>query len=241
MRPDVADRLLAHNREFYSSAWRSFAETRTRLQPGVARVLGGVGPDDAIVDIGCGNALVGAELARRGHRGRYVGVDQEPHLLTLARQGAASTAEFVCSDVSQPGWTSDISGRFDWVLVFAVLQHIPTFEHRAALLVATARLLARGGRLAFSAWNLSTSERMRDRIAPWHSIGLDDLDVDEGDHLVEWRRGVSGTRYVHEFSEPETERLRLGAGFDRVESFDSDGEGGGLGHYEIWMPAYDSL
>jgi SAM-dependent methyltransferase len=64
-----------------------------------ARVLdlAAPGPSGTIVDIGCGNGLYLAELARRGFGGRVLGIDLSPGMLAAARDrlngtGAASGA-----------------------------------------------------------------------------------------------------------------------------------------------------
>src|SRR5579859_4553529 len=46
--------------------------------------------DDAVVDVGCGNGLYLAELARRGHAGPVAGVDLSPGMLGAARAGGAA-------------------------------------------------------------------------------------------------------------------------------------------------------
>ena len=63
--------------------------------------------------------------------------------------------------------------------------------------------------------------------------------MDEGDYLLDWKRGGEGLRYVHQFSEEELGGLAEDAGFRVVESFYSDGESGRLGLYQVWtaLPA----
>jgi hypothetical protein len=53
---------------------------------------------------------------------------------------------------------------------------------------------------------------------------------------VDWRRGQSGVRYVHEFSEAELSDLARETGFRALESFSSDGVDRRSGWYEIWTP-----
>ena len=59
-------------------------------------------------------------------------------------------------------------------------------------------------------------------------------DIEGGDYLVDWRSGGHGLRYVHIFDLQELETLALETGFEIIESFHSDGEGGNLGLYQIW-------
>ncbi len=69
------------------------------------------------------------------------------------------------------------------------------------------------------------------------TIGLEDGQVDPGDHLLDWRHGGRGLRYVHAFESSELEELAGRAGFRRVRTYHADGQGGRLGRYEVWSVA----
>jgi SAM-dependent methyltransferase len=60
-----------------------------------ARVLDLAGPvlSGTIVDVGCGNGIYLAELAKRGFYGRVIGVDLSPGMLTAARASLGMLAE----------------------------------------------------------------------------------------------------------------------------------------------------
>jgi hypothetical protein len=60
--------------------------------------------------------------------------------------------------------------------------------------------------------------------------------VEQGDYLLDWRRGGLGIRYVHHFSAEELARLAADSGFRIIESFDSDGKEGDLSLYQVWEP-----
>lgn len=242
MRREIAETLVEHNRRFYAAAGREFAATRTRMQPGMTRVLDAIvsrlGRSCSMLDIGCGNGRVAADLARRGHGGSYIGVDRDADLLALAAAGPRpERAAFVRHDITTAIWHESFAFPFDAAVAFAVIQHVPGYDARRALLARVRTLVEDDGCFAFSTWNLSASARMQQRIVPWRTIGLGDADVEEGDVLVEWRRGVLASRYVHEFTATEIEALRLAAGFERLDAFDADGNAGRLGHYELWTPA----
>ena len=80
----TAARLMDLNRDFYTRFGKSFSATRHRLQPGVRRVLEMLEGDESILDLGCGNGEFARELAKRGHRGLYVGLDFSLPLLQEA-------------------------------------------------------------------------------------------------------------------------------------------------------------
>ena len=96
--------------------------------------------------------------------------------------------------------------------------------------------LAAGGRVYLSVWQFIRSERLRKKILPWESVGIRADQVDRGDYLLDWRRGGVGTRYVHLYDPQELQRLAELSGFEVIDAFDSDGEGGNLGLYQVWSP-----
>jgi tRNA (uracil-5-)-methyltransferase TRM9 len=65
-------------------------------------------------------------------------------------------------------------------------------------------------------------------------IGLNAAQVDEGDYLLDWRRGGYGLRYIHHTSANDLVSLAAETGFRVVNSFYSDGAEGDLGLYQIW-------
>jgi SAM-dependent methyltransferase len=245
MDPATAARLIELNRDFYSRFGGSFSATRGRLQPGVLRILSGLDGDESILDLGCGNGGLARELARNGHRGRYLGVDFSPPLLQDARSGLKGLdASFIQADLSGPMISNQwsvisnqgpvLSKQWAVVTCFAVLHHIPGEVARRDLLRTVHDLLAPGGRFFLSNWQFLNSEKLRRRIQPWEAAGLASSDVDPGDTLLDWKRDGTGLRYVHHFTPDELASLAARSGFHAGETFLSDGEGGRLGLYQIW-------
>jgi tRNA (uracil-5-)-methyltransferase TRM9 len=259
--PAIIERLLDLNRQFYAERGRDFAATRTRLQPGVLRVLATLGGSETILDLGCGNGALARELSRRGHGGAYWGVDSSPVLLAEARQPDYTMpvrfmeAELVAPATAHPATARPVSSfpfargqrplgetelspetRFQLITSFAVLHHIPGQELRLALLQAVRGLLPTDGTLAHSHWQFSRSGRLRSRIQPWAEVGFDRQDLDDGDYLLDWRRGGRALRYVHEFSSAELAELAARSGFEVVQEFLSDGLDRRSGLYQIWQP-----
>ncbi len=196
--------------------------------------------EESILDLGCGNGELAAELEQRGFRGIYLGVDFSPEMLEIAR-GKVSSPNYAFHeiDITQFEKLTALRGipssPFDLVFAFAVLHHIPSEPHRLALTHEIHTLLVPQGRFELSNWNFMASDRMRARLVPWEDIGLGDADVDEGDYLLDWRREGRGLRYVHHFSEDELGKLAERSGFRVVGTSYSDGEGGRLGLYQTWV------
>jgi tRNA (uracil-5-)-methyltransferase TRM9 len=238
MDADIAARLIEINRDFYTRFGGSFSATRHRIQPGVRRLIGMLNGEEALLDLGCGNGEVARELAKRGHRGLYLGLDFSPPLLQDAvPQPEGFSASFMQIDITQLlKYSTELTVPGGWSLItaFAVLHHIPSHEMRLNILRSIHGLLARNGKFILSNWQFLNSEKLRSRIQDWSRVGLSNEDVDPGDYLLDWRSGGEGLRYVHYFEQDELLALAEAAGFNIRDSFYSDGEGGNLSLYQIW-------
>jgi SAM-dependent methyltransferase len=196
---------------------------------------------ESILDLGCGNGELARELAKRSHRGPYLGLDFSlPLLKNAAPQPEGFSTSFIEADLTR---LSNIESRISipggWHLItaFAVLHHIPSQEMRLNILRAVHQLLAEDGKFILSNWQFLNSEKLRARVQDWSKVGLADVDVDPGDYLLDWRSGGEGLRYVHHFSEEELALLAKSAGYLVHDTFYSDGESGNLSHYQIWESA----
>ncbi len=232
----TADKLIELNRQFYQTFGAEFSATRGRLQPGVKRILDGLNGDERILDLGCGNGTLVRELAKRGHRGSYFGLDFSLPLLHAAKSGMEDFAvTFLQGDVTSTDWDSALeTSSFDLVFAFAVLHHIPGEEIRLRLLQKIHRLLTPGGKFILSNWQFLNSDKLKARIQDWQQAGLSPAQVDEQDYLLDWKAGGTGLRYVHHFSEAELSTLAGRGHFRVVETFLSDGQNHKLGLYQIW-------
>lgn len=240
MNSSTAAYLININREFYTRFGDSFSATRHRNQPGVRRVLGMLNGDESILDLGCGNGELARELAQRGHRGPYLGVDFSPPLLQDAgAQPDEFSATFMEMDLTQLAVHLDeLSAMGNWSVVtaFAVLHHIPSTEWRLNILRVVNRLLKEDGWFVHSNWQFLNSPKLKARIQDWSKVGLSGNEVDPNDYLLDWRSGGEGLRYVHHFDEKELEELAQASNFRSSGTFYSDGEGGRLGLYQVWRP-----
>ncbi|MBI5841082.1 MAG: class I SAM-dependent methyltransferase [Chloroflexi bacterium] len=241
MNPTTAAKLIALNREFYDHFGASFSATRQRLQPGVKRILESLKGDETILDLGCGNGELARALAKRGHRGPYLGLDFSLPLLRDAEsQPKEFSARFMEVDLNQLSVISDqllITDNWTLITAFAVLHHIPSDELRLDILKTVHKLLAEDGRFILSNWQFLNSEKLKARIKPWEASAVSRSEVDAGDYLLDWRSGGEGLRYAHHFTAEELSALAEQSGFRIIDSFLSDGEGGNLGLYQVWKRA----
>jgi tRNA (uracil-5-)-methyltransferase TRM9 len=244
----VIDKIARINQEFYQIFAESFSATRSRIQPGVAKLLNQT-PDDRVwLDIGCGNSTLAQAWIEQGRKGIYTGCDLSPALIDEARRKIGFlpvpegiSIEFNQTDLNQENWHENYSNRqWDVISLFAVLHHIPSITNRQSICRSIRRLLPAGNPLYLSVWQLQNSTRLLPRIKPWKIVGIKTQEVEEGDVLMDWRAtGEKGSkpealRYVHLFNEAELNSLALSANFQIEESFYSDGKEGNLALYQVW-------
>lgn len=224
----TAERMIALNRQFYAEFARSFSETRPAERANVTPLLPYLPDGTRVLDIGCGNGRIAERLDIMHRRLDYVGVDFTPALLAAARARSYRSlrAEFREADVTQSGWEAAVRDQapFGAVLMTAVLHHMPGRPLRLSLLCAVRGLVAPGGVLIMSNWQFDRVERLRRKIAPWSVVGVDPAAMDEGDALVDWRRGGAvGYRYCHLLAPTEIRQLADESGFRVADQFTADG------------------
>jgi 2-polyprenyl-3-methyl-5-hydroxy-6-metoxy-1,4-benzoquinol methylase len=235
MQPETAIKLVELNNQFYQTFAEDFSDTRQRLQPGVIQVLDAVPLTASILDLGCGNGQLAAYLSEHGHTAAYLGVDSAHNMVEIARQQKTPNSEFIHADLTAAGWETQLPDQtYDYILCFAVMHHIPGQKLRLEFLHKVHGLLSPEGRFIHSNWQFLESEKLRGRVLPWETIGLTDEAVDAHDYLLDWRRGGTGYRYVHFYTNTELYALAEATGFKVSGLFTSDGDRNNLGLYHIW-------
>jgi tRNA (uracil-5-)-methyltransferase TRM9 len=229
--------LIDLNRTFYQTFSQQFSATRQRLQPGVQCIFDHIAGQETVLELGCGNGQFGNELFGRGHQGIYTGLDSNTDFLKIARGNlpGGEHIALVQGDLSSTDWDANLPvDKYDLVLAFAVLHHIPSFVLRKQILHKIRKLTAPGGRFIHSEWQFLNSPRLRSRIQPWEQIGITSEQVEDGDYLIDWRSGGHGLRYVHVYDSTELESIAADTDYKILDSFYSDGEGGNQAIYQIW-------
>ena len=234
MKKETIEKIVELNSQFYQKFGEQFSATRGRIQPGVRKILDEIGRDLSILDLGCGNGEFARQLADTGHTAPYLGVDFSlPLLKDAMRVPKHFPAKFLALDITSPDW-SLITDRFSLITSFATLHHIPGEETRLRILRNIHECLAPNGQFIFSNWQFLNSERLRNRIQSWEVANINESDLDKGDYLLDWRRGGTGYRYAHQYSEEELAHLAELSDFKVVDTFYSDGSTGNLGLYQTW-------
>lgn len=238
MRTEVMNLLNALNHKFYAELAGVFAASRGTTEPGLERICATIRPGASVLDLGCGQGRVATMLPAGC---RYVGMDFSAEMLAQFRPGADSdqledtrvAVQFVIGDLLDPEWPTQIVGAYDWIILRAVLQHIPGMARRQEVVKRAAGLLAPQGRILIANWQFLDSERLRRRLVSWEVIGLTGDDIECGDYLLDWQREGYGIRYVHLVTEGETATLAATAGLQIETLFRADGHHNNLTLYAV--------
>ena len=249
MQSEIIQQLLDINYQFYQTFGAAFAATRRRVQPGIRKVLDLIPRIGYWLDLGCGSGALALLWVKQERQGCYHGLDFSAVLLQEARELLAREEipegleiRFSEVDLMSSQWSETTPrDQYNGVLCFAAMHHIPGFQQRLQLVRQVRSRLPEGGLFIHSNWQFQNSPRLMARVQPWSHIGLSSQDVEEGDTLLDWRYALPnqeeqiGYRYVHRFSDDEFERMAFEGGFEIKDRFESDGEGGRLGLYQIWQ------
>jgi tRNA (uracil-5-)-methyltransferase TRM9 len=241
MKPAVRNSLNLINRDFYARFAEMFSEMRSEDAYEAGRILVHITPSSRVLDVGCGNGRLSLRLVRSDNRFVCLGIDSCEELVAIATEAAtkalgpkeAPRLIFKSVDILDMRWIDEArkaSGLecFDVILMIAVLHHVPGKEERVRILSQARDLLSVGGRIILSAWQFPESERMREKIVPWSTLGFDEEDLEPGDSLIVWKRGGIGYRYCHWINSTELEELAKASGLALLETFRFGGYEGNL-------------
>jgi trans-aconitate methyltransferase len=139
---------------------------------------------DRVLDVGCGDGKVTAELAKRVPNGRVIGVDRSESMIALAKHSfQLPNAEFRILDAQ----ALDYDATFDAVFSNSAIHWIPD---QRAVVQGIARSMKPGGRMFLSMGGRGTAAAPRETLAQL---------IDE----PRWRAYIVGASSPHHFQSPE--------------------------------------
>lgn len=230
--------IIAENRESYNIIALDFDVTRKAPWPEFQELGRHIKKGDKILDVGCGNGrlykYINDELRITNN---YIGIDQSEELIEIAKKSLPTSLferEGSSKDVPPFGkggrggifMVADIfnlpfgENEFDVAAGIAFLHHIPSQELRLQVLKEIYRVLAPGGILFLSNWNLWRWEIIshnvkRNKMNPLHFF-FPHNGMDAGDFWIPFRASNGGKpipRYYHHFTKRDLMALAKQAGF----------------------------
>lgn len=224
-------KLIKLNRDFYDSIWEYFNTSRQFYWDGWSKLLPHLeGQSLKVLDLGCGNGRFG-EFLKEHKKINYWGVDDSKDLLKVAKKKHPKS-NFLKVNLNE-NW-SNIPNDFDLVALMAVLHHIPGRENRLKVLEKARDRLKKDGILVFTGWHFNKMKRFSKGVVDKNKLDdLNDLTLEKGDYILDWKRGKIAYRYVHLFDDEEIGWLVKSLKMELLADFVSDGHQGQGNRYVV--------
>ncbi len=211
----ITTQILQETKEIYNAIAPDFSDTRSIWWQGYGDFVKYAKDGDKILDLGCGNGRMAGIFKEL--KVDYLGLDNSEELLKIARERfeAKPNFKFEFGDLSDLNLENN---KYDLILLFASLHHIPSKELRERVIRQAYASLKPGGRVIMSNWNLW---QMTDNYKYWKQLLNYRLKIKKGvyglsDAFMPWKKTkglAEAPRYVHSFKLSEIRKLMVKAGF----------------------------
>ena len=226
------DKLNELNLDFYRDVAESFDSSRQYSWKGWDELAGIFEAKQSVLDLGCGNGRFYSHMVNISPEMTYVGIDSSKNLLNVARSEYPHVDFYEMDLLDLGDMTETLKGRsFNLIVLFGVMHHIPGMANRKALIDWCRGMLEPGGRIVITVWDFMEHERFRSKIVPWTAVDIDEEELEQGDYLLDWKRGDRGLRYCHYMDTDEAKSLFEGLEIENM--FKSDGKSGDVNRYYV--------
>lgn len=225
------------NKEFYLKTQEYFNTTRQYSWAGWDSLLsylpvsktGSQSRTLRVLDVGCGNGRFGGFLISKGIKIDYVGIDSNQYLLNVA-QKKVPKGLFIYQDILKP---IKLKPKFDLVVLFGVLHHVPGRKTRMSLLKKLAKLLSNEGLLVFTNWHFNKLKRFNSYSVSIEKVGLSKNLMEKGDKILDWKKGMTAYRYCNLMPKSEVEEIKNKLGLKLIDEYTADAKSGQGNRYLI--------
>jgi SAM-dependent methyltransferase len=237
------------NQQFYQTVAESFDKSRQyfwqgweQLEPYLEKLQENQ-KQLTVLDIGCGNARFAEFLLKKKLRFHYVGVDSNQKLLSIAEKNLTKHSvgfELKKFDLVEEllikSFSQNFEKKFDLIVTFGILHHIPSFELRLKFFQELAALMKPQAYLITTAWQFALEDRFLNRTVKPNSVNLKLEKLEKNDFILDWRKGQRAFRYCHFVDENEVEEIDKNLESLNLEkTFLADGKFGKLNRYLIFQ------
>ena len=159
-------------------------------------------PPLSVLDVGCGSGRFLTFLEKKNTHFSYLGIDASSAMIEESKKAHPHRNFLVCD--MQDIETMD--SQFDCIVFLASFHHLKNYEERLDVLKKTKKILAPGGIVAMTNWNLLGTELFPkyEKSHRWNG----EFDIKIGAHA----------RYYHGFTTEELGGLFTETGYDILEN-----------------------
>ncbi len=223
MKENNSQKIIEKIRDDYDLIAEEWNLSRNRASKLKTNLIDEIKPETKVLDIGCGNALMMSFVLEKS--AFYFGLDISKNLIKIAEEKYAKEvknkkAKFVDGQATKLPFENK---KFDFIISFAVLHHIPSEEFRKKFFEEIKKVSKPNTKVKIIVWNL-LSDWANDRF----NIASQLAGKQSGDVIVPWKatKGKIIDRYMHQFSREELFSLAKNAGFKniKIDFFNRTGE-----------------
>jgi tRNA (uracil-5-)-methyltransferase TRM9 len=240
MQTQIIQQLNALNQQFYEITAVSFSESRNQPWEGWKELIAPLKKLKStqpifVLDVGCGNGRFLEFLQTQFPElsFNYQGIDSNETLLKIAKNSFSASFQKVDIIDSLLKNKSFIHEKYDLIISFGVLHHIPSFSLRKKFLETLSQSLTHDGLFIFSTWNFIESESLMKRAVSADELNFSDCDLEENDYFLTWERGESAVRFCHYVNEAEAKGLIEATELYLLKKFVADGKNHHLNTYYV--------
>ena len=255
----LVTKLNSLNKKFYEAIWKSFDQTRSKSWKGWDEIILSYEPPlskFSVLDVGCGNArfasFIYSSLIKDNKppsSGKilssnffYHGIDNNDKLLELAEKRLAKldTNHLVqkLDIITNHEWFKQINQKYNLIVSFGVIHHIPGFENRVKFVQNLEKLIKQDGLLIITAWQFKNKNRFKHKILTDKEIedkfSIDPTLLEENDHFVTWEKDKIAYRYSHFVDKTEMKKILSHTNLKIVKIYEADGKTENLNKY-YWL------
>jgi tRNA (uracil-5-)-methyltransferase TRM9 len=225
MKSSTVNSLNNLNQEFYNTIgpiwnpasdyyWEGWTKLLELIQNSYKKNL-------KVLDIGCGNARFFQFLQEKlpDLKISYTGIDSSQFLLSQASNRSANENNnyiLIQADILQTNWLQSVDSDYDLVVMFGLIHHIPGKNNRLNFFKNVASLINPSGKLIFTTYQFLDLPRLVKRVVDFSTadnqllaqkLGIDTLDLEKGDYILDWVKLKTSYRYCHYFYQDEIDEL----------------------------------